>query len=166
MLTTPAHLVLSLSHQLQDCRLVGEFGINRQSFDCHANRTGKAFVGTTIINGIEQTFLLVIELRQQEGIGGREQRALEHTILFAVVIHTLQVNREGAQHAILAALRLFQVRHELGESVATVKIGCIPFLCLFKCWRFTSIGFDLSQLHQCHLLRGNFLTVVGPVDIL
>ena len=89
VLAAAAHLLLSFKQQVKHGGIVGEFAINGQGFNSHTHRTGKAFIITSVIDCGEQTFLLVVELGQQVGIGGGEQRALEHAVLLAVIFYSV-----------------------------------------------------------------------------
>ena len=87
MLAATAHLFLAVQQQVQHSGFGRELGIDGQRLDSHAHRTGKTLVRAAVIDRREQRFLLVVELGQQEGIGRGEQRALEHAVLLAVVVH-------------------------------------------------------------------------------
>ncbi len=63
-------------------------------------------------------------------------------------------------------LGAFDIGHELGEGIATVKVSCIPLAPIFKGLGRTSGGFSAGDFHEGHSLRSDFLAAIGFIDIL
>ena len=83
VLATAAHLLLTGTQKVEHCRVVGKLGIDGQCLDEHSHGAAQSLVLTTVKHRREQRLLLVVELRQQQGIGLREQRALEDAVRLA-----------------------------------------------------------------------------------
>ena len=83
VLAAAAHLLLTGKQEVEHCRVVGKLGIDGQRLDEHSHGAAQALVLTAIKHRREQRLLLVVELRQQQGVGLGEQRALENAVRLA-----------------------------------------------------------------------------------
>ena len=52
-----------------------------------------------IVNGVEQRFLLIVELGQQIGVGHREQRTLEDAVVAAELLYPFRIDGECTKQA-------------------------------------------------------------------
>ena len=91
-------------------------------------------VGTTIVNGIEERFLFVVELGEQIRVNLCEQSTLENAVLLTEIIHISHVDRERTKQTILGMLNFFYIRNERRVGISTIEVIGKPLLGFFESW--------------------------------
>ena len=109
MLTASAHLLLSGFQEVEHAGLCGKLRINGQRLHEHAHGVIQFLGLTTVIDGVEEGFRLVVELSQQIGVGHGEQRTLENTVRLTELLHLGVVHFQGAQQTGFLQRRLLTV---------------------------------------------------------
>ena len=165
VLAATAHLLLAGFQEFGHGGALGVFHVYGQGLHQHAYRAAHPLVVAAIVDGGEERLLLVVELGQQEGVGGGEQRAPEDAVLLAECIHACGVGSEGVEQAALCDGGLLKVGNQWCEHVTTVEVAGIPLLRLLEEGRLT-----LGLLVLRHLgLRDLFFlggdATVGLVDV-
>ena len=165
VLAASARLLLSCL-QIVEHRCIGsELCIDGKRLDEHAHGVSQLLGLAPVVNGVEECFLVVVELGQQVSVGHGEQRALEDAVVAAELLHAVHVDGKGAKQAGFLQFGFFAVGQQLGESVAAVKILGIPLLGLFECRRLAQGFFLGTHIGQRHALSADGLSVVGIVDV-
>ena len=98
MLSNTPHLLLPGFQVVKHLGLIVESRIDGQRLHRHAYGVKETLVGTTVVDGGEQRFLLIIILSQQKAIGRCKEVALENTFVFAESIHLRHVHTQRPHH--------------------------------------------------------------------
>ena len=165
MLTAAIHLLLAGLEVVQHGGLVGEGGINGQRLHRHTHGMLETLVCATIVDGIEEGFLLVVVLCQKVGVNRCKQGTFIDTVLFAEGIHLGHVGTHYALHVRLRVFLDFQVGKKLGEGVATVEVLGVPAFALLESVGLAQLGLSNGQFRLCQLLRSERATVIDRLHI-
>ena len=133
MLTASAHLLLSGFQEVENTGLCGKLRIDGQCLHEHTHSVVQFLSLTTVIDGVEKGFRLVVELSQQIGVSHGEQCALEDTVRLTELLHLGVVHLQGAQQTGFLQRRLLTIREQLCKGVAAVEVLGIPLLGFLEC---------------------------------
>ena len=165
MLAATFHLLLSGLDEVDHPGVGIELGIHGYCFHQHANGAVAALVGASVVYGVEQHLLLVIEFSQQISVGGCEDGATEHAVRLAVGVYPCRVCGHGPCEQGIDKLLVVAVGQQWRVAVAAIEVFRIPFLVLLKGCRLALLLFFDSQLGHRQLFRFQRLTLVGFLDI-
>ena len=166
MLAAPRHLLLSGSEEVDHRRVVRVLRIDGQRLDEHRHCTDQSFVGSSVVDGTEQHLLLIVELGQQVGVNGGEERTLEDAVFHAKGFYPLLCHRQLPGEQSFLRLRFFPVGQQRSIAVAAVEMLCIPLFVGEEGVGLPDCLFMDSHITQSHLFGLQCLAAIGPLDVL
>ena len=95
VIAASAHLFLHGLQVVKGGSFRIELGIHWKSLHKHADRVRKSHVFSSVIDGVEDRFLLAGGLGEQQGVCGCQEVASEHAVGLAELLYLLHADTEG-----------------------------------------------------------------------